>query len=158
MGKPKNILVLTRLTQYCREAVQCGIALVKNYGGKLYVMHLVSEPHALDQEALNAPEIVSDGRHKKYLSLRQEAKEELDRTLRRELEAGVPIEVMVHEGGGVEEVVKTVKERGIDLLIMLAHEEGRFEHMLFGGDNDDIIRRMPCSILLVKKEPEPVEW
>ena len=41
---------------------------------------------------------------------------------------------------------------------MLAHEEGRLEHMLFGGDNDAIIRKMPCSILLVKKEPEAVGW
>lgn len=38
------------------------------------------------------------------------------------------------------------------LLIMLAHEEGRIEHFLFGRDNEDLIRKMPCSIMLVKKE------
>jgi nucleotide-binding universal stress UspA family protein len=51
-----------------------------------------------------------------------------------------------------------VSEEKIDLIVMLAHEEGRIEHALFGGENDAIIRRMPCSILLVKKEPGPVKW
>ncbi len=27
------------------------------------------------------------------------------------------------------------------------------EHFLFGRSNEEIVRRMPCSILLVKKEP-----
>lgn len=158
MGKPRKIMVLTRLTEYCREAVNYGVSIARNFNAQLYVMHVVAEPHALDQEALNAPEIVPDGRHKTYMSRQQEAKDELDRVLRRELESGLPIEVMVKEGSDSDEIVKIIKDRGIDLLIALAHEEGRFEHMLFGGDNDPIIRKMPCSILLVKKEPEPVEW
>jgi len=53
--------------------------------------------------------------------------------------------------------VKMVKEEKIDLLILSAHAEGRIEHALFGGENDAIIRRMPCSILLVKDEPEPLD-
>jgi universal stress protein A len=36
---------------------------------------------------------------------------------------------------------------------MLAHEEGRMEHFLFGQSNEALIRKMPCSVLLVKKEP-----
>jgi nucleotide-binding universal stress UspA family protein len=38
-------------------------------------------------------------------------------------------------------------------LIMLAHEEGRMEHFLFGRSNEELIRQLPCSIFLVKKEP-----
>jgi len=29
------------------------------------------------------------------------------------------------------------------------------EHFLFGRSNEELIRRMPCSLLLVKKEPGP---
>jgi nucleotide-binding universal stress UspA family protein len=36
-----------------------------------------------------------------------------------------------------------------------AHEQGRIEHFLVGSSNDAIIRKMPCSIFLVKKELEP---
>jgi hypothetical protein len=53
-------------------------------------------------------------------------------------------------------IVKTVKEKNIDLLVMLAHEEGHLEHFLFGRSNHELVLMMPCSILLVKKEPQPV--
>lgn len=51
----------------------------------------------------------------------------------------------------LEEIVKVVKEEKIDLIVVSAHEEGRIEHALFGGENDAILRKMPCSIMLVKK-------
>ncbi|MCK5504111.1 MAG: universal stress protein [Thermodesulfovibrionia bacterium] len=41
---------------------------------------------------------------------------------------------------------------------MLSHEEGRLEHFLFGRSNEKIIRDMPCSILLVEEEPEPMAY
>jgi nucleotide-binding universal stress UspA family protein len=63
----------------------------------------------------------------------------------------------MREGDPTEELFRAVKEEGIDLLIMLAHEEGHLEHFLFGRSNEEIIRKMPCSVLLVKKEPEPVK-
>jgi nucleotide-binding universal stress UspA family protein len=51
----------------------------------------------------------------------------------------------------MEEIMKVVKEEKIDLIIVSSHEEGRIEHALFGGENDAILRKMPCSIMLVKK-------
>ena len=41
---------------------------------------------------------------------------------------------------------------------MLSHEEGHLEHFLFGRSNHELVRKMPCSILLVKKEPGPVAF
>jgi hypothetical protein len=39
---------------------------------------------------------------------------------------------------------------------MLAHEEGRLEDLFFNKSNDELVRKMPCSIMLVKKEAEPL--
>ena len=50
-----------------------------------------------------------------------------------------------------DEIKKVVEDEKIDLIVMLAHEEGRFEHFLFGRTNDAILRKLPASILLVKK-------
>jgi hypothetical protein len=38
---------------------------------------------------------------------------------------------------------------------MLAREEGHLEHFLIDKSNHDLVRKMPCSIPLVKKEPGP---
>jgi nucleotide-binding universal stress UspA family protein len=38
----------------------------------------------------------------------------------------------------------------VDLILMLAHREGRLEHFLFGKTNDAIIRRLPATLMLVR--------
>ena len=52
-----------------------------------------------------------------------------------------------------EDILKTSVQEKIDLLVMLAHEEGHLEDLLFNRSNDELVRKMPCSILLVKNEP-----
>jgi nucleotide-binding universal stress UspA family protein len=156
MNDVKRILAITRVSEDCRDALQSGIFLAKTMGAELQVLHLVSNP--VNQEALNAPLPFHDDRHKSYQSMREETRDELDKIIKKELTAGFPIKLIIREGKAVDEVVQVVKEERIDLLLLLAHEEGRLEHLLFGRDNDAILRRMPCSIMLVKKEPQPVAW
>jgi nucleotide-binding universal stress UspA family protein len=61
--------------------------------------------------------------------------------------------VILKDGDPIREILQTVKKRHIDLLVMLAHEEGHLEHFLFGRSNHELIMKMPCSIFLIKKEP-----
>jgi nucleotide-binding universal stress UspA family protein len=68
---------------------------------------------------------------------------------------GAEVKKIIKEGDHVDEILKVIEENKIDLVILRAHEEGRIEHLLVGSSNDAIIRKMPCSILLVKKEPGP---
>lgn len=153
MENIKRILVVNRLTAYSRDAVQAGISVARKYRADLFLLHLVENP--VDQEALNAPLPYKDERHKSYLSVQQAEKDELDKILRN---SELPIKMIIRDGKPADEIAKVVKEQNIDLLVMLAHEESRLEHTLFGGDDDKIIRRMPCSMLLVKREPDAVKW
>jgi nucleotide-binding universal stress UspA family protein len=81
----------------------------------------------------------------------------VEEVIKEEQRLGFPIKELVSEGDPLDEVVKAVKEEDIDLLVMIAQEEGRIEHALLGGENNAIIRKMPCSILLLKEEPEAIE-
>jgi universal stress protein A len=131
MEDVKRILVVSRDTRYDRKAVHYGFSLARQYGAKLYVMHAVNNPFSLQGWNLPIPSLV-----KEYKRLLRETRKEL---------AGDP----------EKEILKTVKTENIDLIIMLAHEEGHLEHFLFGRSNEEIIRKMPCSVFLVKKEPGP---
>ena len=64
------------------------------------------------------------------------------------------IKEIIKEGDPTEVILSTVQQEKIDLIIMLAHEEGHLEHFLFGRANEAIIRKLPCSVLLLKKEPK----
>ncbi len=157
MDNIKRILVVSRMTQYCRNALRMGLSLARKYGAELFVLHLVSNP--VDIKAINAPGIIfKEEELKNYPNIQREAKEELDRVVRKETRGGFPIKELIRDGEPLREITKVVNEEKIDLIVMLAHEEWRLEHALFGSDKDAVVRKMPCSILLVKAEPEPVKW
>lgn len=151
-----RILVVSRLMPYSRKAITLGVSIASTHDAELHVLHLVSHP--VDMKALNAPGQFPEEEYKKYNDGLQEAKERLNTIIEQEKQDRGSIKELVSDRDPVEEIERVVSEEKIDLIIMSAHEEGRIEHALFGGENDTIVRRMPCSILLVKNEPGPVEW
>ena len=145
----KRILVVSRSTKHCRKAVHYGIALAKTYGADLYVVHIFHDPFSL--EGWNLP-IALGTIQEEYKKMQADAKSALDKIIHSEQRQGTPINVeeIIIEGKPAHEILNFVKREKIDLVIMLAHEERHLEHFLYGHDNEKIIRKMPCSVLLVK--------
>jgi universal stress protein A len=146
MENINRILVVSRLTAHCKIAVHYGVSLAKKYGASLYIIHVVHNPFGL--EGWNLPPFERD-----YGILLQKSRKDIDDAINSERTKGMAIKEIIKEGEPTSDILETIKEEKIDLLIMLAHEEGRFEHFLFGRSNEELVRKMPCSIFLVKKEP-----
>jgi universal stress protein A len=142
----KKILVVSRSTKHCRVAVETGISLAHQYGAHLYLLHVIHDPFNLDGWNLPVPSF-----HDEYEKMIADARKGLNRMVKIEKDKGLPVTVRVKDGLPAEEIKKVVEEEKIDLIVMLAHEEGRLEHFLFGRTNDAILRKLPASILLVKK-------
>ncbi|BDV42267.1 universal stress protein [Geotalea uraniireducens] len=153
MENVKKILVVSRMTSDCRDAVHYGVSLARQCGAELYILHVVHNPFGLEGWSLPTVTLEQD-----FAKIMEDAKKDIDAILKKEQKDGLTITELVKKGEPTEEILKTVKELKIDLLVMLAHQEWRIEHFLFGRSNEEIVRKMPCSVLLVKKEPEPVRW
>jgi universal stress protein A len=146
MKDVKRILVVSRMTENCRKTVQYGISMSKKYGAELYVVHVIHNPFSY--EGWNLPIMSLEEDFKK---IQRKVKKELHAIINSEKTEGMIVKELVREGEPTKEILKVVQEENIDLLIMLAHEEGRLEHFLFGRSNEELVRRMPCSIFMVKK-------
>ena len=153
MNDIKRILAVCRATKHCDKAVHYGISLAKQNGAKLYVLHVFDDPFGL--EAWSLPVVSLKDIQEEYKRMQEKTRIDIDRIIEGEQSTGMPIEVSVEDGDADEKILDFVKENKIDLIIMLAHEEGRLEHLLFGRSTDRIIRSLPCSIMLVKQEPAP---
>jgi len=145
-----HILVVCRDTKFSQEAVHAGVSLARKYRANLTVLHVVHDPFGM--EGWNLPFLSVEEEYKRVL---EEAKAELHGMIAAEQAKGLTIRELVREGEPSREIHRVIHEERIDLLVMLGHEEGRLEHFLFGRSTDDLVRRMPCSILLVKVEPGP---
>ena len=145
----RKILAVNWMTQYCKRTVHYAVSLAAKYGTELSVIHVID---TLWLQGWNLPTMSQDESRGKEM---ERIQAELDNIIGGETKEGVKIKTIIKEGDPVEEILKFIEVEKIDLVILRAHEEGRIERFLVGGSNDAIIRKMPCSIFLVKNELEP---
>jgi nucleotide-binding universal stress UspA family protein len=140
-----NILVVSRSTQHCIKVLRTGIALARKFDAKLNVLHIIHDPFSLNGWNLPVPSLDDE-----YKSMVAKARAELDRLVQAEKAEGLVINEWVKDGNPVDAIQEAVESEKADLILMLAHREGRLEHFLFGKTNDAIIRRLPATLMLVR--------
>lgn len=150
MDDVKNILAVSRSTKQCNRVVQYGVSLAKKYSAELYVIRVIHDPFSMEGWNLPIPYL-----REEYDKIMQDAKAELDKIVEAEKKRGFAIKVFVRDGKPMDEILDLVERERIDLLLLLAHDEGRMEHLLFGRTNEELVRRMPCSLFLLKSAPAP---
>jgi universal stress protein A len=141
----KNILVVSRSTQHCIKVLRKGISLARKYNARLHILHIIHDPFNLNGWNLPAPSFEEE-----YQKMAERARRELDRMVRAEKAEGLTVDEWVKNGNPADEIKNMVESEHIDLILMLAHQEGRLEHFLFGRTNDEIIRSLPATLMLVK--------
>ncbi len=139
-----RILAVSWMTQYCRRTVHYAVSLAAKYGAELSVIHVID---TLWLQSWNFPAISREDESRKDM---ERIKAELNDIINTESKGGIKIREIIKEGDPVKEILKIIGEEKIDLVILRAHEEGRIEHLVIGSSNDAIIRKMPCSIFLVR--------
>lgn len=152
MQEFKRILVVSRMIQSSRIVIQTGISLAQKYQAELYVIHSIHNPFGLKGWSLGHLSLKNE-----YEKILVDAKEHLSALIAAEKAKGISIKELIREGEPTEEILKTIAAERIDLLVLLAHQEDRLEDLFFNRSNDELTRRMPCSIMLVKQEAMPLK-
>jgi len=140
-----NILVVSRSTKNCVKVLRTGVTLARKFGAQLHVLHIIHDPFNVNGWNLPVPSLDEE-----YKAMIAKAREKLDRIIPIEKAEGMLINEWVKDGDPVKAISQAVEKEGVDLILMLAHREGRLEHFLFGKTNDAIIRRLPASLMLVR--------
>lgn len=144
--KVERILVnVTPVTEWL-DVVEYAIWLAGRFEARLYAVDVINDPFGYAGWNLPMPSL-----QREYQKVVDDARNQLQAITERERAKGFVIESLIREGDPVEQITRIIKEEKIDLLIMPAHEEDRVEHFLFGRENHQLVRSMPCSILLVKQ-------
>jgi nucleotide-binding universal stress UspA family protein len=138
----RKILIAFDGSEGAKKALRAGIDLAKRYEAEL---HSISVEEHLPHYAATVGEII-------------EAKQEATDYFRRvtaEAEAaaaadGVRLTPHVMPGHEVETIVKFVKDRGFDLLVIGFMGHSRVFERIWGGTSQNLARLAPCTVLVVK--------
>ncbi len=147
MEEIKRMLLISRMERDSPKVFHYGVAMARKLGAELYVMHSIHNPFGLEGWNIPVPNLADE-----YKKLLEDTHKKLASMIAGEKQQGIKITEIVATGEPTGEILKAVKEHRIDILIMAAHSEGKLEHMLFGRNQDEVIRRLPCSVLLVKSD------
>lgn len=149
MQDVKKIMVVSTSTSTCKKGIHYGVMLAKTLGAKLYVFHSEYDPFDLEGWGLPIPSLKA--LREDYLNALQNDRRVLDSMVEQEASPGMEVSITVSDEPLVAEVEKMIKKEKIDLMIMVSYEEGRLEHYLFNGSMHELVRKMPCSVMLVKE-------
>ena len=147
--KVKRILVPTDLTKESDRAIETGLVLAKLFDAHLTLLHVYQDPSYAVEYAL--------GPHgyDPMLKERIHCEKTLDRTAEAVRKEYPDCDSEFRDGVPCEEIVKTAKERDIDLIIISTHHYNWLTRLACGSDAEHILRNMPCSILILQANATP---
>jgi nucleotide-binding universal stress UspA family protein len=137
----RNILVATDFTRASFKPACYGIALARQYGSKLYLLHVVGHPRIAPHGSHPIDEAV-------VIALQE------GETLKRKLAKQAPLAEVEHSlivqyGDTWEEVSQIISSEAIDLVVVGTHGRTGIRKFVLGSVAEKIFRNSPCPVLTV---------
>jgi len=141
-----HVLCPVDFSDFSRHALAQAAALARWYGAKLTVLHIFVNRPSMDLPAF----VLEDEDRDRLLA-------EV-RTLVEAVHVTPPFAVRVEEAELAHEaIVAEAKALGADLLVLGSHGRSGFQQLFLGSVAEKVIRRAPCSTLVVPRRAAPVE-
>ncbi len=144
----KNIGFCTDFSENSDDAFEDALALAEQCGATLHVIHVLASFSL-------APPV-----HATYMPIEYDPKfiEEVTEAARKTIEdkylsripQAVASDVSLTSGYAATEILRIAQERKLDLIVMGAHGLTGLAHVLFGSTADRVVRKAPCSVLVVR--------
>jgi nucleotide-binding universal stress UspA family protein len=144
----KNVLFPTDFSEGSTHALQYAVDLVKHYGAKLYIVHVIYD--IAKAAGWYVPHISVD---EMYKDIEKSAKKQLERFGDEEercLRDVKGLERTILMGVPHDEIIKFAKNNKIDLIVVGSHGKKGIDRILFGSTAAQVVRFAPCPVLTVR--------
>ncbi len=135
----KTILHPTDFSERSDQAFHLACSLARDHGARVIVLHVMPPPVATSVGGVMTPE---PGTHQ------QECWEQLCR--RKSDDPRVKVEHLITEGSPGEGILRAVKEKHCDLIVMGTHGRTGLGRLLMGSVAEAVVRKASCLVLTVK--------
>lgn len=141
----KKILFPTDFSQSSISALNYAVDLAKNYGAKLYMMHVIYD--IATSSGTYVPHISMTSM---YEELEASARKEMDRFGVDERKDLKDIEYSIIRGIPYEEILKFAGNEKVDMIVIGTHGRKGLDRMLFGSTAERVVRNAACPVLTVR--------
>jgi len=136
----KRVLCPIDFSAASEEAARLAAALVKRFGGELILAHVV-QPHFeninyLPELAIHRLIDMKADSHAKLVALADSLGQ-------------IPVSTVVHDGSAHRELLRTIEERKVNLVVMGTRGKHRLGHGIFGSVAEKLLRLAACPIISI---------
>ena len=153
----KKILVPLDGSEHSLRALEIAVQIAKKFEAKITLIHVYSvgirpvvmpEPTTLTPIGVPvmAPTDVSkiaEATRKAGAAILADGEEKVKAE-------GIEVETLLKEGHSVQEIIKTAKEGGFDLIVIGARGISKIREIILGSVSDGVVHNAPCPVLVVK--------
>ena len=146
----KRILVPTDFSPQAENALKVAVQMAKKHNSEIYLFHTVELPSHLATASNTGalPESIY------FIKLTEKRFADI---MERPYLKDVAISQTIGHGEIYDDILNTVKEKNIDLIIMGSHGASGFKEMFIGSNTEKVVRTSTIPVLVIKNEHENFE-
>jgi len=157
-----NILIPTDGSKDAEYAAQSGLSIAKRFSAKVAACNIVDTSRIVETRVVTAAG-VGAGRHygdvvklpesavkKMRQRMLDESAEIADRVKKIAESKGVDARIVVRDGKPAAEILKIVRDEGIDLVVLGYTGKTMISRLLIGSVSEKIASTAPCSVIIVR--------
>jgi len=141
--KLRNILVPTDFTECSHKALSYALALAKQFGAEILLLHVVESVPTVAQDALLQSSMLT-------VALHEESEKRLDR-LQRELMTEAAVSTMTTDGLPWQRIAEVAREKNMDLIVAGTGSHTGLARVILGSTAERIVRHAPCPVMVVRE-------
>ena len=158
-----RVLVPTNLGEPSRTAIRYGVAFARQFGAKLFVLHVLPSKEleaVIETERVMevlSPEVPPHGtaltEPDPLEVARNAARQDLGELLSPRDEQDTNAEYLLMPSGltgAGDAIVACARELDVELIVMGKHRQGIVDHLLAGSVAEKVMRHAPCPVLIVQ--------
>jgi len=143
----QKILFATDFSENSRWALKYALSFAEKYAAKLLILHVIQQPsYPLGMYA----EISFDAMDKFNRNLSEVTDKEMRELCERDLLGFKNFEAMILTGTPFLEILRTAKDKEVDLIVVGTHGRTGLDHVLFGSTAEKVVRRASCPVVSVR--------
>ena len=144
-----TILVPVDFSDCSREGLQYAIGFANEFGARIILLHATYLGYIYSSEGTAIYDIPA---------LQKAARKNAERHMRQLVRTvnfgGVRFETAFTDASPVLDICSFAKEHDVDLIITSTHGLTGLKHVLIGSVAEQVVRRAPCSVLVVPSHPQ----
>jgi len=140
-----TILFPTDFSQGARAAMDYALSLARDYKARLIMLYVIQDISIAEwyvPSSLSVTDMMEE--------MEKSASREMEKWAAEAAEKAKDIEKVVVHGVPFVEIIRTAKEKKVDLIVIGTHGRTGIDHMLFGSTAEKVVRKSPCPVLTVR--------